>query len=83
MRGAHLIPRGEEGQVILAAGIIPQAYAVGFLVWMLIVKLATGELSRRSVLADVIVGAGLGFSYYLLGAGIKWVVPWMILIFRR
>lgn len=83
LRGLPLDYERWGGYIILSIIVIPQAFAMGYLVWVV----ARSRLVRRQLHRDLRValglGGGLGLIYYLLAGNVKWVVPWMLLVTRR
>jgi hypothetical protein len=78
-------PFNEEnwgGYLILAFAILPQAFLVAYVLFATIVwQLSRFRHAHRRFNAGL-TGAILGAFLYLIGANIKWLVPWMVFITR-
>lgn len=66
------------GYLILAAIVIPQAFGVGYLLCVLAGRRLTSPDRRGEVRIHALLGSTLGLLFYLLGANVKWIVPWMV-----
>lgn len=70
------------GQIILSVVVIPQAFVVGYVLWMIARAHFVRRALHRNLRMSLGVGTALGLVYYLLADNVKWVVPWMLFFTR-
>lgn len=68
------------GYLFMAIIVVPQAFGVGYFAWVLGIRRFVPGRYAKHLGVSILLGVALGCLYYLLGANLKWIVPWMVLL---
>jgi hypothetical protein len=77
-RGIPLDYDNWGGYLTLAMIVIPQAFGVGYVLWVSVGRRLASRERRGAVGIHALLGSAFGLLFYLLGANVKWIVPWMM-----